>query len=97
LLAYLQYLTSRPRGFLAPTATGGLREGEDPIRLVMCRLADDAAASVISLKFNFNGVDNRGVFRKVGEEGVRRMKSMRCIGGINVKRANSAVVREVDE
>lgn len=63
-MAYLQYLTSNPRGFFAPTATGGLREGEDPIRLVMCRLADDAAASVISLieiylKFDFSvsGVD----------------------------------------
>ena len=46
LLAYLQYLTSRPSGFLVPIATGGLSDGEDPIRLVMCRLADDAAASV---------------------------------------------------
>ena len=45
---------------MAPTVTGGLREGEEPIRLVMCRLADDAAASVIELKLDFS-------FYEVGE------------------------------
>ena len=50
MVAYLQYLTSRPRGFFIPRAVGGVVEGEDPARFVMVKFAVDANASVVSFE-----------------------------------------------